>query len=139
MRERWRWKKCWLAPPIEHPVIQAGRNLLTDSIPLRTHTQTKARQEAVHQQQQEEERPSSSSVLDREQARPPTSRRASTTTSDGGMASLAAAAASVTPDALQCLKERYPEEDGRILFAYLASKKNDVAGTVELYEVSQLS
>lgn len=52
------------------------------------------------------------------------------------MAALAAAAATVTPDALQQLQERYPEEDARKLFALCASKKGNVAEAAAVYEVT---
>lgn len=51
------------------------------------------------------------------------------------MASLAAAAASVTPDASEQLKQHYPDEDARKLFAFLASKKNNVEEAISLIEV----
>ena len=53
------------------------------------------------------------------------------------MAALAAAMETATPDKVQQLKERYPEEDARKLFALLASKKGDVEETAALYEVSE--
>lgn len=54
------------------------------------------------------------------------------------MAALAAAAATVTPDALQQLQERYPEEDARKLFALCASKKGDVEAAAAVYEVTSI-
>lgn len=53
------------------------------------------------------------------------------------MAALAAAMETATPDKVQQLKERYPEEDARKLFALLASKKGDIEETAALYEVTE--
>lgn len=52
------------------------------------------------------------------------------------MAALAAAAASVTPDALKEMTQRFPEEDPRKLFAFLTSKKGNVEEAVAVYEVN---
>lgn len=51
------------------------------------------------------------------------------------MAALAAAAASVTPEAVEEMAQRFPEEDARKLFALLASKKGNVEEAAALYEV----
>lgn len=54
------------------------------------------------------------------------------------MAALAAAAASVTPEAVEGMAQRFPEEDARKLFALLASKKGNVEEAAALYEVREV-